>query len=217
MPRKIKTGLVVLAGSLLAVPAAPAQTSQADTLKRIKHAYRNVQAYDGRIKIEKGGSSEVLKIHYKDGSSEIEGLSGPRAGKKIIVGEGTIKVKVLGVFVPMPTPGKYRRAGGDVGAGYILYRLEEEAERERAGTPIQTNLSEDTGKISITSEYMGSGNYRYKKALVVIDKKIMLPVAAFYDTDGRQGWDECYRLDYTSIRRRGEGIRAFGLSEGGSA
>ena len=148
-------------------------------------------------------------VRYEEGQSEIEGLSGLRAGKRITVGKDIVKMKVLGVFVPVPTPERYRKSGGDVGAGYILSRLKEEAERERTGTPIRTGVSEDPGKIVIASEYTGSGDYRYKKAVVVIDKKTMLPVSASYDNDGRPGWKELYRLTYAFIQRKGEGIRAL--------
>ena len=188
--------------------------SQGDVIKRIEYAYRAVQSYEGQVEIEKNGTRETLRVRYEEGKSEVEGLSGPRAGKKIIVGKDVVRMKVLGVFVPVPTPDRYQKSGGDVGAGYILSRLEEEAERKRNGTPIQTSVIEDPEKIIIESDYTGSGHYRYKKAVVVIDKRLMLPVSASYDTDGKPGYEEVYRLEYASIKRKGAGLRALRPSGG---
>jgi hypothetical protein len=45
----------------------------------------------------------------------------------------------------------------------------------------------------------------------------MLPAAAYYDTDGRPGWEETYRLEYRGINRKPAGQRAMAATANGGS
>ena len=175
--------------------------SQESLINKIKVHYARMVSYKGELDIVKNSVHETAGLEYAKGRTVLRYTLGSQKGKEFVIKKGVVFKEVFGVKVPIPVPSKvFREANGDVGPGYVIARMNEEMEKSRAGTPIETKIKDLDKHVAVLSHFVGSGSYRYRKAEVIIDKKLFLPVSASYDTDGDGRYDEMYKFSFSDIR-----------------
>lgn len=174
---------------------------QKSLIEELKVHYAKVTSYRGELDIVKNAVHEKAQLEYTPGKTVLRYTLGPQQGQEVIVKKGVLFKEVLGIKVPIPVTSKvFREANGDMGPGYVIARLNEEMERIESGVPIRAEI-EDLGEyIVIRSRYTGEEAYRYRRAEVMIDKNLLLPVRAAYDTEGDQSYNEVYRFSFSDIR-----------------
>ncbi len=174
---------------------------QKSLITELRNRSSKVISYKGRLDILKNSIHETAELEYTTGKTVLHYTSGPHRGKDLVVKNGVCYKEVLGIKVPIPVPSKvFRAANGDMGPGYVIARMNEERERIASGTPITTEIKDAGKRIVIDSRYTGKGTYRYRRAEVMVDKDILLPVYAAYDTDGDGRYDEVYKFSFADIR-----------------
>jgi hypothetical protein len=170
-------------------------------IQELKVHYAKVASYKGELDIIKNSVHEKAQLEYTPGRTVLRYTLGPQQGQEIIVKSGVIFKEILGMKMPIPILSKvFQEANGDMGQGYVIARMNEEMERIKAGVPITSEV-EDLGEyFVIRSRYAGEESYRYRRAEVMINKKLFLPVRAAYDTKGEQRYNEVYRFSFSDIR-----------------
>ena len=194
---------------MFAILVSPAYCSSAQLqsmltsslIKRLRKSYDKLEGYSGELSMLKNGVKEKAFIEFKKGNSRLYFTSGPKKGKSLKASKGLIYQKVFGIFVPIVVPSKvFWEANGDMGPGYIIARLTEEADNIKDGIPLKTSIKEGPEYIIIKSDYVGDGNYRYRHAEVYVDQSLLLPVKAAYDTNGDNKFNEIYEFNFHAFK-----------------
>ena len=174
---------------------------QKDLLKEMKAHYARVASYRGELEMIKNSVLEKASLEFTPGRTVLRYTFGPQAGEEVIIKRGVLYKEVLGIKMPIPISSKvFREANGDMGPGYVIARLNEEMERVENGVPINTKVEDSGDTIVIKSDYNGKEAYRYRHAEVTIDKKLLLPIRAAYDTVGDRRFNEVYRFSFSDLR-----------------
>jgi hypothetical protein len=174
---------------------------QKTLINEVKAQYARVASYRGELEIVKNAVHEKASLEFTPGRTVLRYTLGPKAGEELVVKRGVLFKEVFGIKMPIPITSKvFREANGDMGPGYVIARLNEEMERVESGVPIKTEVEDSGDTIVIRSDYTGKEAYRYRHAEVTIDKKLLLPIRAAYDTVGDRRFNEVYRFSFSDLR-----------------